>query len=76
MKTYEKPRLMALSLTSNDLLCGNCENEVDELIKDIVGDVQLFNDYTSCEKTPEDLKNLGLDDTDCKFIASNVNMYS
>ena len=24
MKTYEKPRLMALSLSGNDRLCGDC----------------------------------------------------
>ena len=24
MKTYEKPRLMALSLSGNDQLCGSC----------------------------------------------------
>lgn len=26
MKTYEKPRLIALSLSSEDMLCSGCEN--------------------------------------------------
>ena len=27
MKTYEKPRLMALSLSGNDQLCGSCTDQ-------------------------------------------------
>lgn len=41
MKPYEKPRLMALSLSGNDMLCGNCSPELisnpsllDKLIED------------------------------------------
>lgn len=41
MKPYEKPRLMALSLSGNDMLCGNCSPELinnpdllDDLMKD------------------------------------------
>lgn len=45
MKTYEKPRLMALSLSGNDRLCGDCaghttlrdRSDIAEAILEIVG---------------------------------------
>ena len=33
-KTYEKPRLMALSLSGNDQLCGTCADNNGLLLKD------------------------------------------
>ena len=38
MKTYEKPRLMALSLSGNDQLCGSC-----------AGGTTLHNDHALAE---------------------------
>lgn len=37
MKTYEKPRLMALSLSGNDQLCGTCAEKNGILLKDQLG---------------------------------------
>ena len=34
MKKYEKPKLMALSLSSNDRLCGDCSGAPNLLVKD------------------------------------------
>ena len=39
-KTYEKPRLMALSLSGNDQLCGTCaDNNGQLLYKDPTGTI-------------------------------------
>ena len=40
MKTYEKPRLMALSLRGNDQLCGSCDTK----LRDDSGLAEFIND--------------------------------
>lgn len=57
MKTYEKPRLVALSLASDDMLCGTCEVDVMEEtnteLNDLIGEFfpgvegELFSDSIS-----------------------------
>ena len=41
LKPYEKPRLIALTLSGNDMLCGNCNPDYvanKDLIEDILND--------------------------------------
>ena len=47
MKTYEKPRLMALSLSGNDQLCGSCSDKgsTNLLYKDPSGGLALGLDF-------------------------------
>ena len=53
MKTYEKPRLVALSLTSNDMLCGTCgidgvSEEFDKILEDLGYTKENLFDSASC----------------------------
>ena len=74
MKTYEKPRLVALSLTSNDMLCGTCNTDVmDEEFDDLIG--ELFPDVegevfsSSCEIPVEDDDKFPHVDQDAFFVS-------
>ncbi|MGN1007920.1 MAG: hypothetical protein ACI4PV_03155 [Butyricicoccus sp.] len=74
MKTYEKPRLAAISLAGNEQLCGNCDpgfiswaEENQMLIEDIVGDFgNLFNSIDSCSNIGDLQSSL---DAYCKFTS-------
>lgn len=46
MKTYEKPKLMALSLSGNDRLCGDCASGV-QINTDPEGYYGLFGIFDS-----------------------------
>lgn len=74
MKTYEKPRLVALAVSSNDLLCQSCAVDVigdnrdpvfDKYLELIGGSIeQLFGSgETSCVIPVEGY---------CKFLGTNV----
>lgn len=58
MKIYEKPTLVILSVTGNDLLCGACSVDVvggggpsNSIIEDIIKDFgeTVFTSADSCE---------------------------
>lgn len=73
MKKYEKPRLMALSLSGNDMLCTGCTpGSLDgingDLLKDIRNDWDiLFNTAEHCVMLVDpDL------DTYCKFTLDSI----
>lgn len=65
MKTYEKPKLIALSLSGNNMLCNTCavdiiapypdENQgLVEMLETFYGPVQsLFAAYESCTVKPD-----------------------
>lgn len=73
MKTYEKPRLTALSLSGNDLLCTGCQVDAEEPnmdpdLKAVVDDWKLlgknpFTDDMGCEVPIEGY---------CKFTSSEI----
>lgn len=77
MKTYEKPRLVALSLTSNDMLCGTCNTDVmDEEFDDLIGELfpgvegEVFSSSSSsCEIHVEDIDKFPHDDLDACFVS-------
>lgn len=53
MKTYTKPRLVALSLSANDMLCGTCspvfaEGWMNGVMGDVMEDFELFSSIESC----------------------------
>ena len=62
MKTYEKPRLVALSLTSNDMLCGTCgidgvSEEFDKILENLgLAKENLFDPEISCTVDVEDFE--------------------
>lgn len=77
MKKYEKPRLMALSLSGNDMLCATCDIDIlgdnaNPIWKDTYGD---FIDHNNAFGEAEDqcaaegfFKVSGY----CKFTGANV----
>lgn len=76
MKTYEKPRLVALSLTSNDMLCGSCNTDVmDEEFDDLIGKLfpdvegEVFSSSSSCEIPVEDIDKFPHVDQDAFFVS-------
>ena len=68
MKAYEKPKLIALSLSGNNMLCDSCDIDIvgdnaDPDFKNIYGDFPgTFDDAASCE-----MQVIGY----CKFTASS-----
>ncbi len=75
MKTYEKPRLVALSLTSNDMLCGTCNTdavgnkEFDDLISEMFPGKEDLLFSSSCEIPVEDIDKFPHDDLDAFFVS-------
>lgn len=75
MKTYEKPRLVALSLTSNDMLCGSCEIDMMEgEFKDLADSLgvpvdQLFSSTSGCTIPVVDEDKFGHDDMTALFTS-------
>lgn len=77
MKTYEKPRLIAMSLSGNNTLCSSCEIDIvgpnetypglGEMLKDLG---VTFSIGDSCETTDS------MVDAYCKFTAQDSGSYS
>lgn len=72
MKKYEKPRLMALSLSGNDMLCGGCTpGSLDDINGDMLEDIKkdweiLFSSLeTDCMLSWDALEGY------CKFTLDN-----
>lgn len=72
MKPYEKPRLIAMSLSGNNKLCDSCEIDIigdnaDPTYKETVGDFfdSPFSSGDSCEQQVE----VG---GYCKFTATTI----
>ena len=78
MKTYEKPKLIALSLTGNNMLCSSCahdvigsnaETELVETLRDFFGIINItessFASNEDCEEQ-EDIQT----DSYCKFTGA------
>lgn len=75
MKKYEKPRLMALSLSGNDMLCATCDidiigdngrKDIIEMLEEFFGSIEnLFATGESCE-VQIDFEGY------CKFTGANV----
>ena len=58
-KTYDKPKLIALSLSGNNMLCNTCAIDImgdnaDKTFKETMGDFfdvnKAFASYEQCEK--------------------------
>ena len=84
MKTYQKPVMIALSLTGNEQLCGSCTNSLkndssfNSLIADLVGDSNgkltesEFNAlFASAADTCTNIVDVEIY---CKFTSSNDHM--
>lgn len=70
-KTYEKPRLVALSLSGNDLLCAACPIDavgpnMDPFLSQIIGDFNIENVFGAGTDCPNGLQVEGY----CKFTSS------
>lgn len=72
-KTYEKPKLIALSLSGNNMLCNTCAIDImgdnaDKTFKETMGDFfdvnKAFADYEPCT---EQIKIVGY----CKFTGAD-----
>ena len=74
MKVYEKPKLIAMSLSGNNMLCNTCDIDVigdnaNTEFLEIVGDFfnsSTFAEYEDCA-TKVDIKGY------CKFTGGNNN---
>lgn len=57
MKTYEKPKLMVLSISANDALCSDCETKTrgNDYLANVLGDTNGNNFFDR-----EDADKLGL----------------
>lgn len=71
MKTYEKPRLIAMSLSGSNTLCSSCEidivgDNVDEIIK---GFLEILDEpFSSGDNCKDVLEIEGY----CKFTATTI----
>lgn len=77
MKPYEKPRLMALSLSSNDMLCGDCNPDYvknKDLIEDLLKDSGLSMVFGSAESGCE-MPIPGLE-TYCKMLLNDLGAFA
>lgn len=75
MKKYEKPRLMALSLSGNDMLCATCDIDIigDNGRKDIIEMLEeIFGPIENLFATGEDCKQQIDVEGYCKFTGTNV----
>ena len=45
MKTYEAPKLIAISLTGNEQLCGTCADKGAHLLKDDLSFAQFLMEF-------------------------------
>ena len=76
MKTYEKPKLIALSLSGNNMLCNTCAvdiigNNMDPVFKataEIFGIVITENSFASSDPCVDSVDISGY----CKFTGANV----
>lgn len=76
MKTYEKPKLIALSLSGNNMLCNTCQtdiigNNMDPAFKATMEDFGIVitdNSFASSDSctAPVDISGY------CKFTGANV----
>ena len=75
MKTYEKPRLVALSLTSNDMLCDTCNTvavgnkEFDDLISEMFPGQEDLLFSSSCKIPVEEIDKFPHDGLDAFFVS-------
>lgn len=78
MKTYEKPKLIALSLSGNNMLCNSCDVDVIGTNAKFPGLLDMIQDeYNSTAVFAQDECNTPVDSNIyyyCKFTAPDNNM--
>lgn len=74
MKTYEKPRLNALSLSGNDMLCNSCDIDIigDNADTNIKAMLEIFGDPSQVLGSGEDCAIKVSIEGYCKFTGANV----
>ena len=75
MKVYEKPKLIAMSLSKNNVLCNSCDIDIKDANMDPNYKDMIWNGLFSFASTEDQCVEAGNDietDVYCKFTGSNI----